>query len=79
MSVVILLLLDFFKVAEMHAELIDFNTVLQQKLSQKEALADKLKSELESLGRPITTYDSNLNKNGSCVNIWIPSAFLTGK
>lgn len=60
----------------MHAELIDFNTVLQQKLSQKEALADKLKSELEALGGPMVTYDSE--KNGSYLNVWIPSAFLTG-
>lgn len=63
----------------MHAELIDFNAVLQQKLSRKEALADRLKSELESLGGSISTYDLDSNKSGGCVNVWIPSAFLTGK
>lgn len=66
----------FFKVAEMHAELIDFNTALQQKLSEKEVLADKLRSELEALGGPLPNYD--LDTNRCCVNVWIPSAFLTG-
>lgn len=62
----------------MHAELIDFNTVLQQKLSEKELLVDKLRSELEALGGPLSTSDLNLDSNGCSVNVWIPSAFLTG-
>lgn len=63
----------------MHAELIDFNTVLQQKLSQKEALADKLRVELEALGGSVPTHSLDSNRSTTCVNIWIPSAFLTGK
>lgn len=60
----------------MHAELIDFNTALQQKLTEKEVLADKLRSELEALGGPLLNYDTDTNR--CCVNVWIPSAFLTG-
>lgn len=60
----------------MHAELIDFNSALQLKLSEKDALADKLRNELEALGGPLPNYD--LDTNTCCVNVWIPSAFLTG-
>lgn len=67
-----------FKVAEMHGELIDFNTVLQQKLSEKEFLVEKLRSELEVLTGPLPTSDEDLDTNKCNVNIWIPSAFLTG-
>lgn len=64
------------KVAEMHAELIDFNSTLQQKLSEKEAVIDQLKNELEMLRGPVPSHDLGGN---NCVQAWIPSTFLTGK
>ncbi|XP_018563176.1 sorting nexin-29 [Anoplophora glabripennis] len=65
------------QVAEMHAELMDFNVVLQQTLCQKDALLERLKSELESLRGPMPS-DSLNSEEGGNVNVWIPSAFLTG-
>lgn len=62
----------------MHAELMDFNVVLQQTLCQKDALLERLKSELESLRGPMPS-DSLSSEEGGNVNVWIPSAFLTGK
>lgn len=62
------------QVAEMHAELMDFNVVLQQALCQKESLVEKLKNELMELRGPM----DDIEDGGSCVNVWIPSAFLTG-
>lgn len=66
------------QVAEMHAELIDFNTLLQKSLSQKDALIERLKGELEELRGPMSTDDVQTNENIGRVNVWIPSAFLTG-
>ncbi|KAG5865004.1 hypothetical protein JTB14_035943 [Gonioctena quinquepunctata] len=65
------------QVAEMHAELMDFNVMLQQNLLQKEALADRLRSELESLRGPMPSDEISSESAGN-VNVWIPSAFLTG-
>lgn len=62
------------QVAEMHAELMDFNVMLQQSLSQKDALLERLRSELEALRGPMPTDDLSSGN----VNVWIPSAFLTG-
>lgn len=66
------------QVAEMHAELIDFNSLLQKSLSQKDALIERLKGELEELRGPMSTDDVQTNENIGRVNVWIPSAFLTG-
>ncbi|KAF7273900.1 hypothetical protein GWI33_013417 [Rhynchophorus ferrugineus] len=64
------------QVAEMHAELMDFNVMLQQSLCNKDILLEKLKKELEQLRGPIPE-ELNMEDNTN-VNIWIPSAFLTG-
>lgn len=60
----------------MHAELMDFNVSLQQSLCQKDLLLERLKSELEELRGPMATDESNDFR--ASVNVWIPSAFLTG-
>ncbi|KAJ3640532.1 hypothetical protein Zmor_003825 [Zophobas morio] len=65
------------QVAEMHAELMDFNVALQQSLCQKDLLLERLKSELEELRGPMPT-DEIVTETRGNVNIWIPSAFLTG-
>lgn len=62
----------------MHAELMDFNVLLQQSLCQKDALIDRLKKELEELRGPMPTDDVQTSENTGRVNVWIPSAFLTG-
>lgn len=61
----------------MHAELMDFNGFLQQNLCKKDSLVERLKTELEELRGPISNNELN-DETRSCVNIWIPSAFLTG-
>lgn len=66
------------QVAEMHAELMDFNVLLQQNLCTKDAIIDKLKLELEELRGPILNEELQDNLR-PCINVWIPSAFLTGK
>lgn len=66
------------QVAEMHAELMDFNVLLQQSLCQKDLLIERLKGELEELRGPMPTDDVQTSENVGRVNIWIPSAFLTG-
>lgn len=61
----------------MHAELMDFNVMLQQNICTKDLLIDRLKAELEELRGPVNV---NLNDNiRTCINVWIPSAFLTGE
>lgn len=62
----------------MHAELMDFNVLLQQSLCQKDALIERLKKELEELRGPMPTDDVQTSENTGRVNVWIPSAFLTG-
>lgn len=60
----------------MHAELMDFNVTLQQTICSKDVLIEKMKTELEELRGPI---NENLNDTlRPCINVWIPSAFLTG-
>ncbi|KAL1494753.1 hypothetical protein ABEB36_010301 [Hypothenemus hampei] len=66
------------QVAEMHAELMDFNVMLQKSLQQKDTLLDRLKEELEVLKGPIALQELESEGNRGCINIWIPSAFLTG-
>lgn len=66
------------QVAEMHAELMDFNVMLQQALGQKDSHIQRLTCELEELRGPVPTDDLLLESRGH-VNVWIPSAFLTGK
>lgn len=59
----------------MHAELMDFNALLQQNICTKDALIDRLKAELEALRDPISELKDNVQPS---INVWIPSAFLTG-
>lgn len=66
------------QVAEMHAELMDFNVLLQKSLCMKDALIERLKGELEELRGPMSTDDIQTSENVGRVNVWIPSAFLTG-
>lgn len=66
------------QVAEMHAELMDFNVLLQQSLCQKDSLIDRLRGELEELRGPMPTDDVQTNENVGRVHVWVPSAFLTG-
>ncbi|RZC38128.1 sorting nexin-29, partial [Asbolus verrucosus] len=66
------------QVAEMHAELMDFNVALQQSLCQKDLLLERLKSELEELRGPMPTDELVSETTRGSVNVWIPSAFLTG-
>lgn len=61
----------------MHAELMDFNVALQHSLCQKDLLLERLKMELEQLRGPLPTDEITTDLTGS-VNVWIPSAFLTG-
>ncbi|GJQ71649.1 hypothetical protein Trydic_g11346 [Trypoxylus dichotomus] len=64
------------QVAEMHAELMDFNVHLQQSLCQKDKIIEKLLSELEELRGPMPIED--ITDDSRHINVWIPSAFLTG-
>ncbi|XP_050304453.1 sorting nexin-29 isoform X2 [Anthonomus grandis grandis] len=66
------------QVAEMHAELMDFNVMLQKTLAQKDSVLERLKNELQELRGPMASDDLNSEESGGSVNIWIPSAFLTG-
>lgn len=66
------------QVAAMHAELMDFNAMLQQSLCQRDALVERLKSELEELRGPMTIDELSSEDSRGSVNVWIPSAFLTG-
>lgn len=62
----------------MHAELMDFNVHLQQTLCQRDNVIERLKSELEELRGPIPESEEFSDNPGCSVNVWIPSAFLTG-
>ncbi|KRT82846.1 hypothetical protein AMK59_4009, partial [Oryctes borbonicus] len=64
------------QVAEMHAELMDFNVHLQQSLCQKDKIIERLLSELEELRGPMPIED--ITEDSRHINVWIPSAFLTG-
>nr|CAD7588655.1 unnamed protein product [Timema genevievae] len=82
------------QVAEMHGELMEFNDRLHRLLQQKDAALHRLREELVDLRGPlpddvITSDDdlsitSDYDTNSLCaaaralINIWIPSAFLTG-
>ncbi|XP_019874648.2 sorting nexin-29 [Aethina tumida] len=66
------------QVAEMHAELMDFNVMLQQSLCKKDALLERLKAELEELRGPMAADELSEDETRGSVNVWIPSAFLTG-
>ncbi|XP_014210929.1 sorting nexin-29 isoform X2 [Copidosoma floridanum] len=66
------------QVAEMHAELMEFNARLTMQLTNKEKLLKLLRAELEYLRGPINEEDLPLEV--PCfIHIWIPSAFLTGQ
>lgn len=63
------------QVAEMHAELMDFNVHLQECLHKKDVTLERLLKELEELRGPM---DALAEDDHCSVSIWIPSAFLTG-
>ena len=66
------------QVAEMHAELMEFNSRLTVQLTNKDRLLQVLRAELECLRGPINEEDMPLE--APClIHIWIPSAFLTGQ
>ncbi|KAK9876927.1 hypothetical protein WA026_015961 [Henosepilachna vigintioctopunctata] len=66
------------QVAEMHAELMDFNVHLQQAICEKDALVVRLKNELDILRGPISSDEFISEDVAGSVHIWIPSAYLTG-
>lgn len=61
----------------MHAELMDFNVHLQQSLCQKDKIIERLVSELEEVRGPMAL-DDITEDSRHAINVWIPSAFLTG-
>ncbi|KAF5296667.1 hypothetical protein FQR65_LT10207 [Abscondita terminalis] len=63
------------QVAEMHAELMDFNVHLQTSLRKKDAALERLHKELEELRGPMEVLDEDVHCS---VSVWVPSAFLTG-
>lgn len=79
------------QVAEMHAELMEFNERLQKQLVMKESSIRRLRDELTDLRGPLaeendsssdehsvtSDYDTQSQFRPS-INIWIPSAFLAG-
>lgn len=62
----------------MHAELMDFNVMLQENLCKKELMLETLQNELESLRAMNPTLDLRNDGMSGNVQIWIPSAFLKG-
>ncbi|XP_063225758.1 sorting nexin-29 [Bacillus rossius redtenbacheri] len=82
------------QVAEMHGELMEFNERLHRLLQQKDAALHRLREELVDLRGPLpddgATSDDDLSVTSdydtsslcaavrALVNIWVPSAFLTG-
>ncbi|CAH0754853.1 unnamed protein product [Bemisia tabaci] len=65
------------QVAEMHGELMELNSRLQRTLAIKDEIVKRLSDELTSLRGPLPSPDDVLAPS-SLVNLWIPSAFLTG-
>ncbi|XP_060527516.1 sorting nexin-29 isoform X2 [Cylas formicarius] len=66
------------QVAQMHAELMDFNVILQQQIQRKDILLNRLKANLEELRGPVSADIFLPDDCQGNVNVWIPSAFLTG-
>ncbi|XP_024946729.1 sorting nexin-29 isoform X2 [Cephus cinctus] len=66
------------QVAEMHAELMEFNARLTMQLTNRDRLVKLLQAELECLRGPLS--EDDLPSEPPClIHIWIPSAFLTGQ
>lgn len=66
------------QVADMHAELMEFNARLTLQLTNKDRLLKLLQAELECLRGPLN--EDDLPSEPPClIHIWIPSAFLTGQ
>lgn len=66
------------QVADMHAELMEFNARLTMQLTNKDKLVKMLQTELECLRGPLN--EDDLPAEPPClIHIWIPSAFLTGQ
>ncbi|XP_012272933.1 sorting nexin-29 isoform X2 [Orussus abietinus] len=66
------------QVAEMHAELMEFNSRLTLQLTTRDRLVKLLQEELECLRGPLG--EDGLSSEPPCfIHIWIPSAFLTGQ
>ncbi|KOC65666.1 Sorting nexin-29 [Habropoda laboriosa] len=66
------------QVAEMHAELMEFNARLTLQLNDRDRLVKLLQAELECLRGPLN--EDDLPSEPPClIHIWIPSAFLTGQ
>nr|XP_003706506.2 PREDICTED: sorting nexin-29 [Megachile rotundata] len=66
------------QVAEMHAELMEFNARLTLQLNERDRLLKLLQAELECLRGPLNEDDLPLEPP-CLIHIWIPSAFLTGQ
>ncbi|OAD62126.1 Sorting nexin-29, partial [Eufriesea mexicana] len=66
------------QVADMHAELMEFNARLTLQLNDRNRLVKLLQAELECLRGPINEDDLPLEPP-CLIHIWIPSAFLTGQ
>ncbi|KAF7988973.1 hypothetical protein HCN44_007283 [Aphidius gifuensis] len=66
------------QVAEMHAELMEFNSRLTMQLSSRDKLVKRLQAELECLRGPLNENDIPIDSQ-YLIHIWIPSAFLTGQ
>ncbi|KZC06601.1 Sorting nexin-29, partial [Dufourea novaeangliae] len=66
------------QVADMHAELMEFNARLILQLTDRDKLVKLLQAELECLRGPLN--EDDLPSEPPClIHIWIPSAFLTGQ
>ncbi|XP_012265722.2 sorting nexin-29 isoform X2 [Athalia rosae] len=66
------------QVAEMHAELMEFNARLTMQLTNRDRLVKLLQAELECLRGPLS--EDGLPSEPPClIHIWVPSAFLTGQ
>ncbi|XP_054010336.1 sorting nexin-29 [Hylaeus anthracinus] len=66
------------QVADMHAELMEFNARLTLQLTNRDRLVKLLQAELECLRGPLN--EDDLPSEPPClIHIWIPSAFLTGQ